>query len=205
MNNILGKILQSFLLINLHPWNNLGSILFVGEGNLSFSKSIAMNPLIKVNKMISTTYENKGSLSKETIKNANFLKLKGAKVKHGVDAKRLEENFQEKFDTIVFQFPNVGSREPKYGQNPNHIMIRKFLNETTSMLLENGKVLITVVDSPYYKGAFKFDNIEGYQKPAVFPFVSQQFIGYNHVNTNDDDSALEGHRRFVTYVFRPKK
>ena len=201
MFNIIGQTFKAFLLNNLYPWSNLGNILLVGEGNLSFSKSLLVNPMISIETITATTYENDRSLSEETIQNAKWLKSQNITVKHGIDATKL--NFKIKFDTIVFQFPNVGSRDPKYGQNPNHIMIKKFLDQSKNILSDDGKILITIVDSPYYKGAFKFDDIKGYKKPEIFPFDPRYFMGYNHTNTNDDKSALNKYHRFITYVFRP--
>jgi len=127
---------------------------------------------------------------------------------HDVDATHLEQSLiPHKFDTIIFQFPNVGSREAIYGRNPNFIMIRKFLRSAAPYLAPAGKILISVVDNPHYHGAFQFDEaaaFSGYEQPEAYPFDPSLFSGYSHTNTNDDDSALDDHSRFTTWVFRLK-
>ena len=65
----------------------------------------------------------------------------GATVLHGVDARRLEERFPvTRFKLVVFQFPNVASRSPLHGRNPNHVLIRRFLRSARHMLASNGWV-----------------------------------------------------------------
>ena len=51
-----------------------------------------------------------------------------------------------------------GSRDPKHGQIPNHIMIRKFLKNAREHLSPNGKFLITAVDTSYYDGIFRIED-----------------------------------------------
>ncbi|MFP4386927.1 MAG: hypothetical protein ACLFP8_07700 [Alphaproteobacteria bacterium] len=45
----------------------------------------------------------------------------------------------------------------------------------------------------------------GYETPETYPFDPSLFPGYSHTNTNDDESALDEHCRFATWVFRLKK
>jgi len=149
-------------------------------------------------------------LPEEAYKNAACLKCAGAHILHGVDATRLEKYFRRcSFDTIIFQFPNVGSRKAKYGQNPNHIMIRKFLRSAKPLLAQPGKILISTIDSPHYEGVFKFDRaaeFAGFAKPETYPFDPGIFRGYSHINTNDDEeSALNDHDRFITWMFKVKE
>ncbi len=182
--------------------------MLVGEGNISFAKSLVRQTVAQIDHMSATTYEKENNLSDEARQNASLLQRYGTLVMHGVDATCLEKSFRpHEFDTIIFQFPNVGSREAKYGQNPNHIMIRKFLRSAEKLLKPDGRILITAVDSPHYQGAFRFDDaaeFAGYEITETWPFDPSLFSGYAHTNTNDDDSALGDHSRFVTYVFRPK-
>lgn len=108
---------------------------------------------------------------------------------HGVDATHLEKSLRpQEFDTIVFQFPNVGSREAKYGHNPNHVLIRHFLRSAVHYLAPSGKILVSAVDSPHYQGTFQFDEaaaFAGYAAPEAYPFDPARFSGYSHTNTND--------------------
>ncbi len=159
--------------------------------------------------IVSTTYEKASDLSEEAQENSEILKQSGASVINGIDATKLDRYFpHQKFDTIIFQFPNAGSREPEYGRNPNHILIRDFLKNAVSCLAPEGKILITAVDSPHYQGAFQFEEAAekaGYDILGSYPFDPKSFPGYSHTNTNNDDSALEKHDEFKTWVFELKK
>lgn len=131
---------KSFSLSRLAPWQNLGETLLVGEGNLSFAKSLLSLPC-GITSMTATTFEKQKDISVETKDNATILHCHGATVYHGVDAARLNDRLAaRKYNTIIFQFPNVGSRDPKYGQNSNHIMIRKFLENAKDHLCAGGKI-----------------------------------------------------------------
>lgn len=182
-----------------------GDTLFVGEGNLSFALSIAKTPGITASNLVATTYEETSDLSKEVQQNTELLKRSGASVVSSIDATKLDQYFpHQKFDSIVFQFPNAGSREPEYGRNPNYILIRDFLKSAGLCLAPKGKILITAVDSPHYQGAFQFEEAAekgGYSILGSYPFDPESFPGYSHNNTNDDNSALERHDEFKTWVF----
>lgn len=186
-----------------------GDTLFVGEGNMSFSVSIAKILGITASKLTATTYEKTSDLSEEAQQNSEILKQSRVSVLNGIDATKLDQYFPpHKFDTIVFQFPNAGSREPEYGRNPNYILIRDFLKSAASCLALNGKILITAVDSPHYQGAFQFEEAAekaGYHIAGSYPFDPESFPGYSHTNINDDDSALEKHDDFKTWIFELKK
>ncbi len=186
-----------------------GNTLFVGEGNLSFALSIAKVPDISASNLVATTYEKDSDLSEEAQQNTKVLKQSGASVLNGIDATKLSQYFsRQKFDTIVFQFPNAGSREPEYGRNPNFVLIRDFLKSAAICLTPNGKILITAVDSPHYQGAFQFEEAAekaGYSIIGSYAFDPASFPGYSHTNINDDDSALEKHDKFKTWIFELKK
>jgi 25S rRNA (uracil2634-N3)-methyltransferase len=182
-----------------------GDILFVGEGNLSFALHIAKMPAVNAAKVTATTYEDEKDISDYTRQNAKVLRIAGAWVEHGVDAANLEKTFPyRQFDTIVFQFPNVGSRLPVEGRNPNFILVRDFLKSAAKRLRREGAVLITAVDSPYYQGALQVDEAAasaGFRKPVAYPFDPLKLPGYSHTNTNDESSAIDGHDKFCTWVF----
>ncbi|MCK6417540.1 MAG: DUF2431 domain-containing protein [Alphaproteobacteria bacterium] len=185
-----------------------GKTLFVGEGNLSFALSIAKIPEINTSSLIVTTYEKTSDLSEEAQQNSETLKQSAASVINEIDATKLDRYFPyQKFDTIIFQFPNAESGEPEYGRNPNYILIRDFLKRAACCLTSNGKILITAVDSPHYQGAFQFEEAAekaGYSILGPYLFDPESFLGYSHTNTNDDDSALEKHDEFKTWIFELK-
>lgn len=207
MLDTIQSTVQAFARMRQEPWCNLGDILLVGEGNLSFAKSL-LNKQAHIAHMTATTFEKERNLSDETRNNANVLISAGASVLHGVDATKIEEALPaQKFDTIIFQFPNAGSRDGKYGHTANHVLIRKFLRSALAHLNENGHVLISAVDSPHYEGIFKFDeaaNFADYHPPHCVPFDPANFNGYSHTNTNDDNSAIKDYKKFATWIFKPK-
>lgn len=110
-----------------------------------------------------------------------------------------------RFDSIVFQFPHVGSREPVEEHNPNFILVRDFLRSAAAQLAPGGQVLISAVDSPHYEGAFQFDDaaeIAGFLPPEVYPFDPSAFPGYTHTMTHEEGDALDNHDAFGTWIFK---
>lgn len=204
MFDIILSTVNAFTSSRLEPWKNLEDTLLVGEGNLSFAKSLLFLPC-DITSMTATTFENAKDISAETKDNAMILHCHGVTVIYDVDATRLSNHFgKHKYNTIIFQFPNVGSRDPKYGQNPNHIMIRKFLENAKNHLCPGGKILITTVNTPYYDGVFRFEDAAKFAGCSItesYPFDPSVFRGYSHINTCDDGSALKDHKRFETRVF----
>jgi len=200
-----GKVKESF---DLAAQISSGQCLLVGEGNLSFAKSLLSFQNISPSKIVATTFEHLNSLSEETTANAKYLSEKGVVVLNGVNARKLNAAIgSNKFSTIVFQFPHTGRRHPVKGKNPNYVLVRDFLNSARGHLIQNGLVCISAVDSPHYQGAFQFEKAAasaGYYPPLIYPFAPKRFKGYTHTMTHEDGSALGGHRSFKTWVFKPK-
>lgn len=199
------KLLGKARGFNLVSELSSGSVLLVGEGNLSFALSLSKHTSINPYNLITTTYEELSELSEYAIENSAALQEMGADVIYNVDATKLHGSFgTEKFDNIVFNFPNVASREPIEDRNPNFILVRDFLISAADQLYHNGKVYINAVDTPHYRGAFSFEEaaeVSGFKMPEIYPFDPYEFSGYNHVMTHNDDSALESHDSFATWVF----
>ncbi|GGF47732.1 hypothetical protein GCM10011321_42590 [Youhaiella tibetensis] len=183
-----------------------GPTLFVGEGNMSFSLALAKLAPRAAQDFVVTTFEPRMRVSLAAYQNAVKLTRIGAKVLHGVDATRLDRYFNAtRFSAIVFNFPNVASRIPVYGHNPNHNLIRRFLRNAAQRLARNGRVIITVVDTPFYSGAFGLTaaaKFAGYKEPDVYAFKPSHFSGYAHANTLGGQSALAKYRNFRSWVFQ---
>ncbi len=209
MFDVIRSTVSAFTQMRLAPWQALGDTLLVGEGNLSFAKALLRLPATAITHMTATTYEKGRDVSDETSFNAYELKRLGALVLHDVDATKLNKSLRpHEYDTVIFQFPNVGSRDAKYGRNPNHVLIRNFLRSAKEYLAPSGKVIISAVDNPHSDGAFNFEDaavFANYKVSATYPFDPSMFPGYSHINTNDDESALDGHSRFITWVFETKQ
>lgn len=119
-----------------------GTSLFVGEGNLSFAHCIAENVKIPQH-IIATTFETEAELSERAVHHKKLLKKRASSVIHGIDALKLHAIFTGlRFETIIFQFPHTGSREPIEGRNPNFILVRGFLMSAKSLLSASGKVVL---------------------------------------------------------------
>ncbi len=183
----------------------MGSVLFVGEGNLSFALTMSRKPRVPTSSILATVYEAEEDLTDTAYENARKLLNQGCSVNTGVDATQLANTIgKRQFRTIIFQFPNVASRDPRYGQNPNHVLVTRFLNSARNHLKPGGLVVISTVDSPFYEGAFKMDEAArkaGFAAPAIYTFDPEDHPGYTHQNTANEESATDGHTAFATFVF----
>lgn len=183
----------------------MGSVLFVGEGNLSFALTMSCKPRVPTSSILATVYEAEEDLTDTAYNNARKLLKLECSVKTGVDATRLSDTIgKRQFRTIIFQFPNVASRDPRYGQNPNHVLVTRFLKSARNHLKPGGLVVVSTVDSPFYEGAFKMDEAARkarFAEPAIYTFDPEDYLGYTHQNTDNEESATDGHTAFATFVF----
>jgi len=183
----------------------MGSVLFVGEGNLSFALTMSRKPRVPTSSILATVYEAEEDLTDAAYENARKLLNHGCSVTTGVDATQLANTIgKRQFRTIIFQFPNVASRNPCYGQNPNHVLVTRFLKNARNHLKPGGLVVISTVDSPFYEGAFKMDEAArkaGSAAPAIYTFDPEDYPGYTRQNTDNEESAADGHTAFATFVF----
>ena len=109
------------------------------------------------------------------------------------------------FNKIIFQFPNVGSREPIDGQNPNYALVKKFLEEASANLVESGSIIISAVDSDYYNNIFKFEELAnsfGFKKPIKYKFDPEAYPNYQHTITHQGGSVIDQYTKFATWEFK---
>ncbi|TDH35148.1 DUF2431 domain-containing protein [Pseudohoeflea suaedae] len=206
----LKRVLDSRTPFNFVHAVRSGPALLVGEGNMSFSLSLAQMSGSAARSMTATVFKVPPVQDALMRQNAKKLISLGVTVRAGVDATRLSNWFgRQKFKLIVFQFPNVGSRIPIYGRNPNHVLIRRFLGSAANHLQPNGKVAITTLNSGHYDGAFDVDGAaarNSYEAPFAHPFKFSNFPGYIHVKTKDDGTSVASNdRECVTYIFSLKR
>jgi 25S rRNA (uracil2634-N3)-methyltransferase len=182
----------------------MGKVLFFGEGNLSFALTMSRKPRVPASSILATVYEAEEDLTDTAYDNARKLLKLGCSVKTGVDATRMSDTIKKRqFRTIIFQFPNVASRDPRYGQNPNHVLVTRFFKNAQNHLKSGGLVVISTVDSPFYEGAFKIDDAArktGFAAPDIYTFDPKDYPGYTHQNTANEESATDGHTAFATFV-----
>lgn len=152
-----------------------GPTLLVGEGNLTFSLALAWKPQISPCLLTATTNEERIALDAVTRKHALQLSNLGSRVWHGLDAARLHKNFPAStLETVILQFPNAGSRSSEEGRTKNFILVRSFLRASACLLRKHGRVLISSVDSPFYRGSFQF--FEAAKTAGFKPGVPQPFF-----------------------------
>jgi 25S rRNA (uracil2634-N3)-methyltransferase len=183
-----------------------GNIFFVGEGNFSFALRLARQSLNK-SSFIATAFEDKNEISKEVQNNIKQLLDLGVKVLFNIDGTKLENYFKTiKFDRIIFNFPNTASRNGKYGKTHNYYLLKNFLKSCINVLNYNGKIIITLVDTSYYKGAFDYENlnIKEYNNPEICKFNPSRFKGYIHTKTHEEESGLDKYDDFISLVFSLK-
>ncbi|KAJ8755002.1 hypothetical protein K2173_015514 [Erythroxylum novogranatense] len=126
-------------------------ILLVGEGDFSFSLSLAVS-FGSGSNIVATSRDTLGALIKKYKKvesNLETLKYLGASVLHGVDATQMQRHESlrmHKFDRIVFNFPHAGFHGRE--DNPDMIerhrkLLRRFFSNAINMLEMDGEVHVT--------------------------------------------------------------
>ena len=185
---------------------NSGNSLLVGEGNFSFSVSLRKK-LQNTSLCTTSTYEDYNNLSNSGKLNASILENAGLNVLYNIDATKLNNNFKNNsFDTIIFQFPHTGTRDAIEGLNSNYVLSRNFIISATSLLKENGVILITIVDNDFYNNIFKFEelatdlNINSFIK---YQFNPDDYPEYRHSMTHQEDSGIEDYSKFATWELMP--
>ena len=157
-------------------------------------------PSAGLTRVVATVFEPVSKLSEETIQNAQWIKCCGGHILYDIDATKLDSAFpKQKFDTIIFQFPNVGSRESKYGHTSNHVMVRKLLRAAKLCLDMHGKVLLTLVDNPHYRGIFK-----QMRRQSLLDIKRLIVIHLTHQNLEDTLTPIQmmmiARRRIITVL-----
>ena len=83
-----------------------------------------------------------------------------AKLLHDLDGTKLHKIFtRPMFDTIIFQFPHSGSREPINNLNPNYVLMRNFIISASRVLKKDGIILVTIVDNDFYNNMFRLEEL----------------------------------------------
>ncbi|XP_047051685.1 heavy metal-associated isoprenylated plant protein 41-like [Lolium rigidum] len=127
------------------------SILTVGDGDFSFSLSLA-TAFGSGKNIVATsldTYEELNSNYSDAASNVRELERLGATVLHGVDAKEMNVHadlWPRLFDRIVFNFPHAGfnGREDKVDVIKSHQeLVRGFFAAARNMLFRRGEIHVT--------------------------------------------------------------
>ncbi|CAB4305967.1 unnamed protein product [Prunus armeniaca] len=135
-------------------------ILLVGEGDFSFSLSLATH-FGSARNMVATSLDSQEEIDSKysnAIGNVRELEERGCIVIYGVDAKQMSQHFflsTQRFDRIVYNFPHVGFlfREDSYCQiQLNKRLVKGFLQNAKLLLRkEGGEIHITHKEGHPYK------------------------------------------------------
>ncbi|XVF76983.1 hypothetical protein PTKIN_Ptkin14bG0003600 [Pterospermum kingtungense] len=169
---------------------NSQKILLVGEGDFSFSASLAV-AFGSATNMVATSLDSREMLLLKysgAMENLKKLEELGCKIVHKVNANTMSQHALLKwysFDRIVFNFPHAGffHQEHETPQIQLHKkLVKGFLRNACKMLIENGEVHIT------HKTAHPFStwNIEKLAKEVGLwlinevPFFKWEYPGYEN-------------------------
>jgi len=133
-----------------------GLVLFLGEGNFSFSASVVnkTNSEGNTSNIYASCFEKQIDINggaydiesnTEKIKNINYLESNGCNVLHGLDAESLhiDERLKGlKFSKIIFMFPHVGGKM-KIGRN-RKLILNVLLSAKRILMPHDGQVIITL-------------------------------------------------------------
>ncbi|XP_074303464.1 uncharacterized protein At4g26485-like [Silene latifolia] len=139
------------------PYNSMQRILLVGEGDFSFSTSLAV-AFGSASYMIATSLNTEEYLTKNYRKflaHKRELENRGCMLIHDVDATSMARHSvlgKFKFDIIIYNFPHTGS----FGRSDddvrkNQILIRGFVRNAKKMIDEDGEIHITHKTSRFFR------------------------------------------------------
>lgn len=143
----------------LNIYNGLYTIkqklLFVGDGDFSFSLSVA-NGMNSGKDIMATSYESQDTVLTtypSSRSNINALKEMGSHVLFGVDAtnltntKIINDKCKEFFDVIIWQFPCIAVSKGADGQvnelSENQELLRQFFSTAPVLLNDSGEIHVT--------------------------------------------------------------
>ena len=177
---------------NHFNFNLSESILFVGEGNFSFSSSIA-NLLHDGSDLTCTCFDSKEILLQkypDAIDHLELLSDLEAHIMYSIDATKLHELkcFKSKrFLKIIFNFPHVGAGIKDQDRNirKNQELLVKFFSSASKKLETNGSIFVTLKQGlPYDEWEIKKQaKIAGLDLQRSFEFDPLEFPGYEHRRT----------------------
>ncbi|KAL7010372.1 hypothetical protein EMMF5_000395 [Cystobasidiomycetes sp. EMM_F5] len=131
------------------PYVDGESVLFVGEGDLSFAAAWSKRFPKSACRSVATCYDSEATARakyKHLDDNLMTCKASGLQILFGVDAQKLQackalkkrnSNSSSRFDKIVFNFPHVGQGEKDEQRNVrlNQILLLRFLRSAHELLV----------------------------------------------------------------------
>jgi len=204
------------------PFTPYDSILLVGEGDLSFAKSIIEHH--GCCDVTATCFDSQPELyekySPQAEQHVRFLEdEEGQKVLFGVDARKLDADKQIKklnaqWDVIMFNFPHVGgkstdvNRQVRFNQE---LLVSFFTSAAPLLRKEEGTIVVTLFEGePYTLWNIRdLARHSGLEVVRSFKFVAEAYPGYSHARTLgniEGGGGWKGEERDArSYVFRRKE
>ncbi|KAF3451911.1 hypothetical protein FNV43_RR08007 [Rhamnella rubrinervis] len=189
-------------------------ILLVGEGDFSFSLSLARR-FGSARNMVATSLDTQEDIATKYsngIKNVRELELRGCIVLFGVDAKQMSQHYflsTQRFQRIVYNFPHVGFRyrEGSYCQiQSNKRLVKSFLKNAKVLLRkEGGEIHISHKEGDPYN---KWDLVKKAEKIGLVlhetvPFRMDDYPGYRNKRAQGSLSDAPFHLGVCsTYKFK---
>ncbi len=171
------------------------AVLFVGEGNFSFSEALVRRRTECLNcRFVSTCFES-APVSDLAASNADSLRRAGAEVMYNVDATRLRQHFErgDKFDLVVFMFPHVGG---KMKIQLNRDLLRSFAASSREVLtLPGGKVAVALCGG---QGGTEYDTVQRreadtWQVTRMMAYAGLQAVRIEQLRADDLGMGYQSH------------
>jgi len=195
-----------------------GLVLLVGEGNLSFARSLCEH-LGKGDTVFATNLDSETTIKRkyaDAEENQKFIEETGGTVLYGVDACRIHciKEFRRTFRTIVWNFPHTGSGQTDVEKNTaeHRELLSKFFASSKRCLTKekNASIHVSLKEGEPYK-SWKIVKVAraacNIDLKTVARFMPSEWPGYEHRRTigflehfsNADNVELE--KGAKTYVF----
>ncbi|MQM22956.1 hypothetical protein Taro_056016, partial [Colocasia esculenta] len=165
-------------------------ILLVGEGDFSFSLSLARS-FRSASNIVATSLDNYSQVTSKYSRaksNIGNLKKMGARLLHGVDATQMKHHKDlklRKFDRIIFNFPHAGFKGKEEDLrliNMHKKLVYGFFRDASHMIRQDGEIHISHKTSfPFCQ--WKLEELASYNSLVLFKCVDFKigdYPGYNN-------------------------